>query len=119
MTPEELLLAAADDIAAHGHCKNTYSPPGEDGRAGPVCAYGAMTRVATDGQTTDYASLHLNDEWWRTKRPLIDQAAALLAQHIGPTAAGYPFGAITRFNDAARTTAEDVILMMKKAAAGE
>lgn len=116
MTPQELLAKAADEIARTGHHKDSYSKMGVAESVAPVCAYGAMTRAATDGMTTSYPELACHSELFKS-HALIDQAAELLAEEVDP---GHewatPFSAITRFNDDGRTTGEDVILAMKKAA---
>jgi hypothetical protein len=109
MTPEELLLKAADEIARTGHCKGMYYTGGDE-RTAAVCAYGAMARAASDGRTADYFG-----ELDGPGRALVRDAAALLASEIYPFVSD-PFHIITRFNDEDSTTGEDVILAMKRAA---
>ena len=99
MTPEELLLKAADDIAENGHHKGSYFAG--EGRTGAACALGALDRAAwgaTRGVRYSYA----------TER-VLSEAIGLLVKQCGS-------GLIPRWNDAPGTTAEDVILTLKKAA---
>ena len=117
MTPEETLMAAAEDIAEHGHHKGGYfkqTASVSERLSAPACAYGAMARVVGlvtyGGLTYDISTL--------------GPAAEKLAEQIrrdGPVllcrnAQFDDFAAITYFNDRPTTTGEDVILMMKKAA---
>jgi hypothetical protein len=122
MTPQELLAKAADDIAEHGHNKGTYHDPdaGLPQSTAPACAYGALTRAATGGRTTDYAWIGVTVKTWETKG-LIDQAAELLARVVvrrGGIDYGNDFGTIALYNDRDDVTGEDVILAMKDAAHG-
>ena len=121
MTPEEILMAAAEDIAEHGHHKGSYFKPTASAskRAiAPACAYGAMARAA--GLVRGLVSHpHLIYDI-----SIFSPAAEKLAEQIrrdGPVllcrnAQSDDFAAITYFNDRPTTTGEDVILMMKKAA---
>lgn len=121
MTPEELLLKAADDIATYGHNKRHFSEPGNhDELTAPACAYGALTRAAT-GVTADYSSAGYRSgdhfTWRSDVKPVIDQAAALLAEQIDRSPAfDTAWYKVTRWNDADATTGEDVVLAMKRAA---
>lgn len=110
MTPQELLTKAAEDVATHGHWKGTFSQSGVPDNIAPACIYGALTRAAT-GTTTCYDTADL--VVW-TVNPLIQQAADLLAKSIGRDRDTWY--TVTQFNDADSTTAEDVILAMKRAA---
>jgi hypothetical protein len=127
MTPEELLLKAAEDQAERGHHKGTYykgdvgDPAGQD-REAPACAYGSLTRAATNGEMADYS--HLAASFARREAAvLIGQAARLLADSLVRDRQSLntfdPFDVITRFNDHRSTTAEDVILAFKRAAHGD
>lgn len=112
MTPQELLLKAAEEIGRTGLFKKNYSEPDVSEQIAPVCAYGAMTRAATNGAITAYPLMPQEDA------DLVDQAAALLAKHVGPQPYDTiltDYSTVTRFNDNDKTTGEDVILAMKKA----
>lgn len=101
MTPEEILLKAADDIATNGHYKGNYFAGG-DRANGPACALGAIDRATYGrGLRTDFHP-----------SPLLASALHLLAKEIGVSN-------IADWNDAPETTAEDVILAMKRAAHGD
>lgn len=112
MTPQELLLKAAEYMSERGHNKGTYF-----NECGNVCAYGAMTLAVTEGAQADYAfSLNISSKF------LVDQAAVLLAQTVDPNSLypndmiNYAFDTITKYNDARNTTGEDVIRKMRQAA---
>lgn len=112
MTPEELLLKAADEIATRGHAKRSY----RNSDTGGVCAYGAMTLAATGGRYWNYPDTYGDSP----VKALIGQAAELLARQTGfeHLADATGFDMVTYFNDADDTTGEDVILAMKRAAKG-
>lgn len=120
MTPEELLIKAAEDIATHGHWKQGYSDPMEPETTAPACAFGSLTRAAT-GYTTAYANLDVGsglDEGVGIKG-LIEQAALLLSTQVPNRLELFePFNVITEYNDLESTTGEDMILAMKRAAHG-
>lgn len=109
MTPQELLLKAADEIARRGHAKGRF----EHQKTRAVCAYGAMTAAATDGETANYANF---DARGGELSALVGQAAQLLARSMDNPWNSYAYHLITGFNDDPKTTGEDVILAMKKAA---
>lgn len=113
MTPRELLLKAADCIAERGHWKGSYSKPGVPMSVGAVCAYGAMSWVATEGNTVAYSD---SCTWSEDAEKVIDQAARMLHKQIPRSLYENPFNAITYYNDREDTSAEDVILAMKRAA---
>lgn len=113
MTPQELLLKAAEEMGRRGKYEGGY----EDRETGRVCAYGAMTAAATNGDTANYTMV---EEW--EQQELIDGAAVLLARsitrspfHLGPSET---FQKVTMFNDDKNTSTEDVVLAMKEAAHG-
>jgi hypothetical protein len=121
MTPAELLEKAADDIARYGHHKESYFDTSGRVDTAPTCAYGALTRAATDGLTANYAGIPLSypslNEGIKAMG-LITQAAELLARSLEP---GNPeplraFYIITEFNDQNNTQASDVVRQMKEAA---
>lgn len=114
MTPEEALLAAAEDQAKYGHGKGAYfSVAVADGdrdawETAPACSLGSISRVTQAHRHTltgNYGSAtRLLAEQIRRERPdltVLDD-----------------YGVVSRFNDQENTSAEDVILMMKKAAHG-
>jgi hypothetical protein len=110
MTPEELLLKAADDIAQQGHHKETFYK--NCPYKGPACAYGAMFRAAG-------MSKRMMDG---TLREPVRSAAVKLAEQIKAAnplfalSGGDEWDVVTSFNDHDNTTGEDVILAMKEAA---
>lgn len=127
MTPEEHLLAAAEDMSAHGHAKGRLFGGGADWRNASSCALGSLARSNPEGHIGKVDSDFL--------KSVIEDcpATARLADHlrrsnflIGLDFAGYDrrvplhrmpdYEVITSFNDARNTTGEDVILSMKRAA---
>lgn len=115
MTPEEALLAAADDIATHGHCKETfYDDLKKDLPERSACAYGALARV-TGEVGEDGIILEIDGK-------VLGPAAKKLADQIrakGPQFADADdYQTITGYNDMDSTTGEDIILAMKGAAHG-
>lgn len=119
MTPQELLLAAADDQALYGHTKGVYykDAPVGDPRCytAPACAFGSLTRV-TAADSNNHLGRH---SYAVTNSP----AAQLLAARIRneyPVAADvdHPFDVITWFNDRPETTSADVQRVMVEAAGG-
>lgn len=113
MTPEEVLALAAEDMATHGMTKRYYYGEGredDDRTIAPACAYGSIHRTLAQRGLVDSEIVDPTD-------PLILQAAHLLAQTIRRP--GNIFQVITAYNDADTTTAEDMILTMKRAAHGE
>jgi hypothetical protein len=123
MTPAELLEKAADDIARYGHHKESYFDTSGRVDTAPTCAYGALTRAATDGLTANYAGIpatFLIDRrtegvkaWY-----LVSQAAELLARSLKPGNFDslQTFHIVTTFNDKDTTQASDVVRQMKEAA---
>jgi hypothetical protein len=116
MTPEELLLKAADDMAEHGHCKGSFFEDLAEWETTPSCAYGSLARVAgvvqPNGLIIDC-------------RDLDPEAVKRLAAVIRPLHP-HPFvdycddyDVITTYNDHDSVTGEDMILAFKKAAAGD
>ncbi|MFF5973665.1 hypothetical protein ACFY7C_19270 [Streptomyces sp. NPDC012769] len=114
MTPEEHLLAAADDMAEHGHCKEYYFDDPVNWQTSSSCAYGSLARtVSREAEEGRYAAITEAQECG---------AAKMLAAHIQdkfPHLRGEEtWVTITSFNDLPSTTGEDVILAMKEAAHG-
>jgi hypothetical protein len=130
MNPQELLIKAAETMSERGKATGAFViPEGHSntrwaGEAGSVCAYGAMTLAATGGRHCRYANLV--DSYDETGtfirnevRLLIDQAASLLARQLridGMAGDSDDFHAIITANDNPKTTGEDMILSMKRAA---
>lgn len=115
MTPEETLAKAADDLATHGHAKETfYASSGEQPwQTAPACALGAIARV------TGYASKRqgiVRDEIFASEA--VKKLAATIRAKVGAYADADNYCTVTGYNDDNHTTAEDVILMMKEAAHG-
>lgn len=119
MTPQEVLAKAAEAMSQRGKATGTYESSKDDphfGVKGSVCAFGAMSLAATNMQSSCFAELGMyGNGAAHTAKGLVNQAAELLARHID-TPGGYlePFSKITHFND--HSSAEDVILAMKRAA---
>ena len=107
-TPEELILKAADAIAEYGHMKSNYGT-----KKHGFCAMGALRYVTCEDDSGFFFSTKDSPEL----RDLYYQAQHLLGASL-PTSngAGDMHEAIVMFNDCPTTTAEDVILAMKKAA---
>lgn len=107
MDSSEILRKASEYIAEHGHHKESFTKP--DGTlTPPACAMGAIT-IACNGQG------------WLSQDvcTLIEESRTQLAQHLireGQSGAGEPFQVIAVWNDYKRTSAEDVILALKRAA---
>lgn len=113
MNPKELLAKAAETMSKAGMAKKSYCQDALPNS--PVCAYGALTRAATCGRTADYSEIGFHATTEHIKR-LIDQAAELLAREINGSTSPDEFATITNFNDRESTTAEDMVLHMKRAA---
>lgn len=122
MTPQEVLAKAAEVMAERGKSNGCYESNGEHaatfGEKGSVCAYGAMTLAATDMRTSEFSELGMKfggSVDWFERKELVNQAAALLARRVtNPHADLTSFSTVTRFSD--NSSAEDVILAMKRAA---
>jgi hypothetical protein len=119
MTPEETLLKAAEDIGEHGHNKQTYFGGNGHWSQGPACAFGAIARTQPERymRAIGNGGFVLNEEVEKSA------AAKLLAEQIRrdypdliPNNDGADFLAVIQYNDHPSTSAEDVILTMKKAA---
>jgi hypothetical protein len=124
MTPDQILLKAADIIAQAGHCKGEYYQAADPGmsaeswaqaedvaaQSAPVCAIGALRRARFGTAGGSHYVTNPASE--------LGQAIARLVTVIGdpPLPDATPEGRIIGFNDAPTTTAEDVILALKKAA---
>lgn len=131
MTPEEHLLAAADDMAQHGQAKDVFLKDPFEWETTPACAYGSLARVAgayevrtcIGGGGRQMAEVYISS---------VTPAAVKLAKHLrakfpdlfGEVVADELRGiddtytVITTYNDADTTTAEDMILAFKEAAHG-
>lgn len=118
MTPEEILIKAAEDLGKYGHHKQTFygTNDPEEVPTASACAYGSMARVAGAVQTNGgpifiYTEIDIKG---------IPQAAEKLARQIRLEHPRFMFSSdystITNFNDDDNTTGEDVALMMKRAA---
>lgn len=113
-SPEWILIKASEIMSERGKATGMY----EDSQTREVCAYGALTLAFSEGRKSDYSELvgcggeHLH---------IARQAGVLLAKVINPEHYGVydPFSIITAFNDDPATTAEDVTLALKRAAAHE
>lgn len=115
MTPEEILLKAADEIARYGHTKDAFFHCHQEHEWATArsCAVGAIARVS--GKTTpDGPFVPEVDDSVLTSEPVKLLAATIREKGRGTP--GTSFDTIVHFNDSKETTAEDVILMMKEAA---
>ena len=118
MTPQEELLAAADDIERHGLNKKTFFQSREgEWHATPACSLGALARV-TGHVASDGWIFGENSVWLHA-----GEAPKLLASHIrskfpdvASTAGPDSWDVISVFNDRETTTAEDVVRVMREAA---
>lgn len=115
MTPEEILIKAADDLATHGHAKETFynSSGAQSWETASACALGAIARVtghASKGQGIVREEI-FEDE-------AVKKLAAKIREKGGMYADDSDYAVVTGYNDADHTTAEDVILTMKEAAHG-
>lgn len=117
MTTEEILLAAAEDQAKHGNTKGRFYEKGVgrplSWREQPACALGSIARVSGKVTTAGFVEENTLD------REVVIRLANTIVQHTGLWNECYSDAVIASFNDDPSTTAEDVILMMKRAAAGE
>jgi hypothetical protein len=108
-TPKEVLRKAADIMAVRGKATGRY----EDPKTHAVCAYGAMALAATDGRHSCLTDANTH------AYALIGQAARVLAEtSLGLELGTDPFFSITGYNDADTTSAEDMILALKRAGGG-
>jgi len=124
MTPEEQLLAAADDMAAHGKCEGQYLAPPEGWygtgtggwwQTGRSCAMGSLARV--NGLVDEIGCVGAEVEMLPATRRLAEQIRKTVSglwDHANLSDAGV----IAAYNDRETTTAEDMILTMKEAAHG-
>lgn len=109
MTPEETLLAAANDMAEHGMCKGTFfAGPFSSGqstaeRQGAACAMGSIARVSNSLEDIAHNA---------ATRKL----AATIVNRIPSTPGLISYDVVSNYNDNPSTSAEDMILMMKEAA---
>lgn len=99
MTPEQVLAKAAEIMSTAGHIKGNFDDG--DHVNGPVCMEGAYRR-AMYGTSTGWGRAQLRDE------PAWSALVATVSEAGGT--------APCLFNDADETTAEDAILMLKRAA---
>lgn len=110
LTPEEVLLKAANEIARCGHWKGWFSETDADPDS-PVCAVGSINRVV-------FGKANMCDvRWIRTGQLDLNRVATMRLEAYLEQAVGEDSAAL--WNDRADTSAEDVILAMKKAAHGE
>lgn len=113
MRNSEIAAKAAQYMSEHGHCR--YMLADERGR---VCFNGAL--MAAQGWTTGKWA-DITDSMHERVTAIGQAATAILARN-GVTYdrswpnAGAPYGAVG-YNNAAQTTAEDVILLLKETAA--
>lgn len=107
MTPQEVLEKAAANIAEHGHCKGEY---GSLQRG--FCALGAIRYAATG------TGVYRRDLNAAKTHDLVNQAELMLVLELAKDGwrCGESLSLVPMFNDAEATSAEDVMLMMKRAA---
>lgn len=134
MTPQEHLLAAADDMSEHGHTKSTFFRP-EPGQADwtkhASCAMGSIARVDRENLVNMRGDIYMgvdsDIESCSATALLADQIrrSGVLLEILASKQWGSSFNLLTKvadfqtvslFNDFERTTKEDVVLMMKGAA---
>jgi hypothetical protein len=114
VTPEEILLKAAEDLATYGHAKEKFYAGTLKGNweTAPACAYGSLARVAgaanENGTVTDVSVGTLGEA--------AKKLAAQIRESFPHFSHDDPYFTITRYNDHDNTTGEDVILAMKEAA---
>jgi hypothetical protein len=125
MDSSEILRKAADVISERGHGKLAF---GNDESGHPVCAHGAI-KVAlgltthVSPQTDEEASLEA-DAINALAREIMESGRTTFQSSYSPPMryyayafeAGMPEEIVWDFNDTGSTSAEDVILMMKRAA---
>ena len=105
MNPADILRNAAAYIQKHGWIQGAL-----DNDEGEVCALGAICAV------TDRLLRSQPDYCWEEVEGLVRTARFALQLHIGCDLNHFGIG-IPSWNDDPHTTAEDVILAMKHAAA--
>jgi hypothetical protein len=115
MEADDTLMRAAEDIAQHGHAKETFfeSTAERKWMTAPACAVGAIARV------TGHASKGngiVREEIFNHEA--VKKLAAMIRSKSKDLAGAEDYVAVTGYNDDDRTTAEDMILMMKEAAHG-
>lgn len=105
MSPEELLTNAAEIIARDGHFKGNFDDG--DPLCGAVCAEGALRRAyfGNSRAETDYGASGALSEAWKRLNGATFQVDGTYATFV--------------YNDYPQTSAEDVILLFKRAAAGD
>jgi hypothetical protein len=106
---QELLRKAADYMAEHGHTKGAFVDEG----TGRVCADGAIQAAG------DWVSINGISVMESARRLLANQVREDLGRDpvSDPVSAGVVQEVIWDYNDRDETTAEDVILALKRAAA--
>lgn len=120
MTPQEQLMAAANDLAQYGHAKEAFYEPltvngPERWRTSPACALGALARTMN---LTEANGIIGHDEIEGLESAV---AVRLLAANLKKRfpqlrVMSSPYSVITEYNDDESTSAEDVILAFKEAA---
>lgn len=116
MTPEETLAKAADDLATHGHAKETFydSTSRQDWVTAPACALGAIARVT--GHASKSQGI-VREEIFTSEA--VKKLAATIRRGLPELfAEADDYATVTGYNDHKDTTAEDMILTMKEAAHG-
>ncbi|MFD4474625.1 hypothetical protein ACFWPU_00710 [Streptomyces sp. NPDC058471] len=100
MTPEEVLFKAAEIISTAGHVKGAF----DDGDcvSGAVCMEGAYRRAMYGTSTGTDEGFIAPERAWRILTKTVEAETDYFAPCV--------------FNDADETTAEDAILMLKRAA---
>ncbi len=117
MTPEELLLKAADDMAEHGHCKGSFFAGLYGWETASSCAYGSLARVAGVVQSNGLID---TDNLQDLDPEAVKRLAAVIEPMVRHLRVDFndPYDVITTYNDLPDTTGEDMILAFKKAASG-
>lgn len=111
MTPEDVLEKAAEVISEHGHLKGAYG-----GEKAGFCAMGAMRHAITGDALRFFGSEAVTEN--PALADVYKEARRLLAQRLAPDVdPDYSCEAIAEWNDSRHTTAEDVVLALKTAAA--
>lgn len=114
-TPEGIIEDAINIIQTKGHIKGAL----RDVSTGAVCAEGAL-RQAAYGVSRVIPSTHINYRAFQDAFTSVDEQTSEDTEEVVPGEDGTRtircgYGSIVTYNDADETTAEDVMLIMKRA----
>lgn len=113
MTPEDALLAAADDMSKHGLAKEKFYTRHDGWETAPACALGSLSRAM--GRTGENGLVDPQIVDTSVAKKLADTIRDRLSVHDLLRECN-AYEVITHYNDRASTSTEDMILAFKEAA---